>query len=141
MLEKFLRAKGAAALKAQGQVVPAIDPSDPGEYDRQMTEQHGPPPLYTTTPTTTTQITAQHSGRVRPPQRQQSVQPPLAQPQKARVAEERRGGGGWFGFGGKSRQADVESGDMRRVDEPLPALPNNTPAHTRSTLQKSKTGY
>jgi hypothetical protein len=43
VLEKYLRQKGAAALKAQGQAVPAIDPSDPDEYDMQMIEQHGPP--------------------------------------------------------------------------------------------------
>jgi hypothetical protein len=45
VLEKYLRQKGAAALKAQGQAVPVIDPSDPDEYDIQMIEQHGPPTL------------------------------------------------------------------------------------------------
>jgi hypothetical protein len=40
-LEKYLRQKGAATLKAQGQAVPVIDPSDPDEFDMQMIEQHG----------------------------------------------------------------------------------------------------
>lgn len=97
VLEKYLRQKGAAALKAQGQVMPAIDPSDPDEYDRQMIEQHGPPPQYTAGPPTR-QGTTQQSGQV------QLTQPPLA-----KIPAEKRGRG-WFGFGGKSRQADVESG-------------------------------
>jgi hypothetical protein len=63
VLEKYLRQKGAVALKAQGQAVPAIDPD---EYDMQV---------------------------------------------QARVPE-KRGGRGWFVFGGKSKQADVESGDI-----------------------------
>jgi hypothetical protein len=68
VLEKYLRQKGAAALKAQGKAVPAIDPSDP---DMQMIEQHGP-----------------------------AIQ---------------KGGGGWFG---KSKQADVESGDTLQKNRP-----------------------
>ena len=99
VLEKYLREKGAAVLKAQGQALPAIDPSDPDEYDRQMNEQHGPPPQYTTEPRPK-QSTSQQSGQI-----------DLATPSQARVAAEKRGGGSWFGFGGKSRQADVESGD------------------------------
>jgi Domain of unknown function (DUF4112) len=63
VLEKYLRQKGAAALKAQGQA--AIDPSDPDEYDMQ-----------------------------------------------------KQGGGGWFGFGGKSKQANVESGDILQKNRP-----------------------
>lgn len=95
VLEKHLRQKGAAAIKAQGQIMPAIDPSDPEEYDKHMTEQHGPPPKYSAAP-------SQQGGQVQ-----------ISQPVQARVAEERRGGGGWFGFGGKSKQRDVEAGDFR----------------------------
>lgn len=102
VLEKFLRAKGAAALKAQGQAVPSIDPSDPLEYDKHVTEQHVPLPQYTNAPTTTTEITAQQVGKSQ-----------MAPPQKARVPEQRQGGGGWFGFGGKKKEADVEGGEMR----------------------------
>ena len=72
VLAKYLRQKGAAALKAQGQSVPAIDPSDPDEYDMQV----------------------------------QAIVP------------KKRGGGGWFGFGGKSKQADVESGDTLQKNWP-----------------------
>lgn len=129
VLEKFLRAKGASALKAQGQVVPAIDPSDPDEYDRQMNEQHGPPPKYTDGPAPV-QGSSQQAGQV-----------PLAQPAQARVPEERRGGGSWFGFGGKSKQVDVESGNTRRMDEPLSTVSDAHPARTRSTLQKNRPGY
>lgn len=120
VLEKYLRQKGAAALKAQGQAVPAIDPSDPDEYDRHMIEQHGPPPQYTTGPPTR-QGTAQQSGQVQ-----------VTQPPQARVPADKRGGGGWFGFGGKSKQADVESGDM---------LPSNQPAPNNSNFQKNGAGY
>jgi hypothetical protein len=115
VLEKFLRAKGASALKAQGQVVPAIDPSDPDEYDRQMNEQHGPPPKYTDGPAPV-QGSSQQAGQV-----------PLAQPAQARVPEERRGG--------------VESGNTRRMDEPLSTVSDAHPARTRSTLQKNRPGY
>jgi Domain of unknown function (DUF4112) len=120
VLEKYLRQKGTAALKARGQAVPAIDPSDPDEYDRQMIEQHGPPPTYSTGPPTR-QGTTQQDGQVQ-----------LTHPPQARVPAEKRGGGGWFGFGGKTKQADVESGDMRGTNEPLP---------TKSTLQKNRPGF
>ncbi len=33
VLEKYLREKGAKALKAQGHTAPALDPTDPDEYD------------------------------------------------------------------------------------------------------------
>lgn len=120
ILEKHLRKKGAAALKAQGQAVPVIDPSDPDEYDRQMIEQHVPPPEYTAAPTTR-QGTAQQSGQVH-----------VTQPPQARVPAEKRGGGGWFGFGRKRKQADVESGDM---------LPSNQSAPNNSSLQKNRPSY
>ena len=116
VLEKYLRQKGAAALKAQGQAIPAIDPSDPDEYDRQMIEQHGPPPQYTAE-LQTREGTAQQGGQAQ-----------VTQPPQARVPAEKRSGG-WFGFGGKSKQADVESGDM---------LPSNQSAPNNSKLQKSK---
>jgi hypothetical protein len=120
ILEKHLRKKGAAALRAKGQAIPAIDPSDPAEYDRQMIEQHGPPPEYTTGPTTR-QGTTQQSGQVQ-----------VTQPPQARVPAEKRGGGGWFGFGGKRKQADVESGDM---------LPSNQSVPNSSNLQKNRPSY
>jgi len=119
ILEKYLRKKGASALKAQGQAIPAIDPSDPDEYDRQMIQQHGPPPHYTARPQTK-QGTAQQGGQVQ-----------VTQPPQARVPAEKRGGGGWFGFGGKSKQADVESGDM---------IPGNQSAPNNSNLQKNRPG-
>jgi hypothetical protein len=94
LLEKFLRQKGAAALKAQGQVVPAIDPN---EYDWQMTEEDGP-----RAGTVITQGAAQHIGHVQ-----------MSQPPQARLPEKRSGDGGWFGFGGKIKQRDLEAGDFQ----------------------------
>jgi hypothetical protein len=121
VLEKYLRQKGAAALKAQGQAVPTIDPSDPDEYDRQMIEQHGPPPQYSGPGAPPNQQgTNQYGGQVQ-----------VTQPPQARVPAEKRGGSGWFGFGGRTKQADVERGDMGGVDEPLPS---------KSTLQKNRPG-
>ncbi len=120
ILEKYLRQKGAAALMAQGQALPAIDPSDPDEYDLQMIEQHGPPPQYTAGPRTRQDTT------------QQGRQVLVTQPTQARVTTEKQGGGGWFGFGGKSRQADVEGGEMP---------PSSRPTPNNSTLQKNRPGY
>ncbi|KAH8801672.1 PH domain-containing protein [Xylogone sp. PMI_703] len=50
ILEKYLREKGAKALKAQGQSAQHItDPSDPDEFDQHVLEDN-PPPQYTTAP-------------------------------------------------------------------------------------------
>jgi hypothetical protein len=122
VLEKYLREKGAKALKAQGHAPPALDPTDPDEYDQQMREEVGPPPQYTTAPPTR-QGTQSHHGNGR-----------STHPQQDRVPEER--GGGWFS---KKRQQDVERGDsVRRQDGPLPHLPDGEPCRNKSTLQKNR---
>jgi hypothetical protein len=123
-LEKYLRQKGAAAIKAQGRPVPVIDPSDPDEFDRHMREEYGPPPQYTNQPNR--QGAIQQGGFVEP-----------TYPAPARTPTEKRGGGGWFSFGGKTRQSDIENG-LHCEDKSLPALPHNQQSHTKSTLQKSK---
>src|SRR5438874_2066012 len=64
VLEKYLREKGAKTLKAQGHAPPALDPTDPDEYDQQMREELGPPPQYTTAPPTR-QGTQSHHGNGR----------------------------------------------------------------------------
>jgi len=129
VLEKYLREKGAKALKAQGHAAPVVDPSDPAEYDRAMREELGPPPQYTS------EEPARQAAHPANASRQQStnVAPP-------RAAAERRSGGSWFGFGSKTKQQDVERGGelQRREDEPLPSLPSDAPNGERSTLQKNR---
>jgi len=123
VLENYLREKGAKALKAQGHPVPALDPSDPAEYDKHLLEEN-PPPSYTSGTPTRQGTHAQSS--------QQN------QPAQQRVQEER---GGWFsGFGSKRKQPDVERGG-RREDAPVPGASVNSveaPARNKSTLQKSR---
>lgn len=98
-LEKFLREKGAKALKSQGQIVPPVDPTDPDEFDRQMREEHGPPPQYTTAPPGQgIQVSKNGSGRSGHPQ-QQPVQPARPEPAVSH--------GGWFS---NTKQPDLERG-------------------------------
>jgi len=124
VLEEYLRKKGAKNLKAQGRQAPALDPSDPEEFDRQ---EDNPPPQYTTAPPSR-QGTQRHGNGGSSPQ--------------TKVPEAR--GGGWFsGFGSKKRQPDVERGAVlpSRGNEPLQGLPNrpeDTGTRNKSTLQKDR---
>ncbi|KAI1124996.1 hypothetical protein F5Y10DRAFT_18226 [Nemania abortiva] len=104
-LEAYLRQKGKKNLRASGQPIPAIDPSDPVEFDRLQTESPGTsrPSRGNGEPTNTPsgQHAPQTSGVA-------SVQSP---PAPATTHDDRQGrsGGGFFGFGRKkSRPADVE---------------------------------
>jgi hypothetical protein len=110
VLEKHLRDKGAKALKAQGVSTPVTDPTDPDEFDRQLREEHGPPPPYSGDGQEHTQST----------QRQEPGSS-QAQSTQAQVPETR--GGGWFGgFGSKKKQPDLEAGglNMREQAPPMP---------------------
>ncbi|KAH8588182.1 hypothetical protein B0O99DRAFT_639916 [Bisporella sp. PMI_857] len=124
LLEDYLRKKGQESLKAQGRPVPAIDPSDPVEFDKQEN-----PPAYTTAPPS--RNGTQRQGGTHGT----SSSSPPAQPAQAAPQESR---GGWFGFGKKTKQPDVErTGELRR-DERLPARPEPTVTRGQSTrLQKS----
>jgi len=114
ILEKYLREKGAKALKAQGRPMPAIDPSDPDAYDQQLVSDNGPPPSYTSTPPR--QATQNGHGRT-----QERVPEPS-------------GGGFLSGFGSKKKkQPDVEHGGVLADQRGNPA-----PAQNKSTLQKSR---
>jgi len=94
ILEKHLRKKGAKALRAQGQSIPATDPTDPNEYDRQLREELGPPPPYSGS-------SAPQGTREQGEDRTQSTQPPAPESRWA----------GWFSaFGSKKKQPDVERG-------------------------------
>ncbi|KAI0200749.1 hypothetical protein F4808DRAFT_427783 [Astrocystis sublimbata] len=110
-LEEHLRQKGKKNLRANGQPVPAVDPSDPAEFDRLQSE----------TPDRSHSSRANRKPTNNPPRHHTpqtsgvaSSQSPVSQPAPARVHHDRREGrssGGLFGFGRKkSRPADVETG-------------------------------
>ncbi|KAK6067866.1 ph domain-containing protein [Seiridium cupressi] len=93
-LEEHLRAKGKQNLRKSGMPVPELDPSDPREFDRLQNEPEGRRDGHRT----------QTSGVTSAPDLP-------ARPSDARVHEESRSGGGFFGFGGnRSRRADEEMG-------------------------------
>jgi hypothetical protein len=113
-LEKFLREKGAKALKAQGQRTPPLDPTDPDEFDRHTGDELGPPPQYTTAPE------GNHTGGGRSGYSMQApAQPPRPEPAATR-------GSGWMG---RSKQPDLERG-------PLSSSP--TDGRNQSTVQKTR---
>lgn len=124
VLEKYLRQKGAKALKNQGQTGLLSDPTDPDEYDRHLREELGPPPQYTTAPGST------HNNATAG-----SAQAPVS-----RVPAESRGG--WFsGFGSKKQQPDAERAQpelRRREDESLPGAPADGARRDRNTVQKTR---
>lgn len=132
-LEKYLRKKGQDALKAQGRPQPALDPSDPDEYDQFMRAEHGAPPAYEGS-MSTNQSARAHGGNG-----QVRTQPA--------VLEKKPKSGGFFsGFGSKKTPPqDIEQGTMMssRQNDPLPALPNSSgqPQRQKSTLQKNRPGY
>ncbi|KAH8653453.1 hypothetical protein BX600DRAFT_79482 [Xylariales sp. PMI_506] len=105
ILEDYLRAKGKKNLRQSGAPVPQVDPSDPVEFDRFQER------------TFTDDVRSPDGHR---PQSSGVVEPPLpARPGQARVHDERRTGGGFFGLGSskKSRPVDVEAGRGGRVIE------------------------
>lgn len=141
VLEKYLRQKGALALKAQGRQ-PQIDPSDPDEFDRQE-DSDGPPPQYTSTPTSKQGAQSYGDNRRGPetqidnrqPQQQQQQQQQLLPPPPV----PKQGGSGWFGFGSKSKQPDSERGhDMGIQDERRRDDNQDTVGRNKSTLQKNR---
>jgi len=117
VLEKYLREKGAKALKAQGQSQHIVDPTDPEEFDRQMLLENGPPPQYSATPPATLGTQIHHN-------RDEQTMSPA----HSHAANEKQSSSWWFGgFGKKNTQPDVERGNLRRADEgPTTSLPANT---------------
>ncbi|KAG9243504.1 hypothetical protein BJ878DRAFT_423489 [Calycina marina] len=121
LLEEHLREKGAKALKAHGIPVPAVDPSDPDEFDKHISS---PPPAYgTATPSrhgnTANNVSTAHT------QAQHGARPAPAE-----------GGSSFFGFGKKKKQTDIEQGrhESRRDDAPLqPPRPNNQSSRLQTT--------
>lgn len=125
VLEKYLRAKGQRAIKAQGQPLPPIDPSDPDEFDQQMRAEHGPPPQYTEAPSNNRGTHSQIQGNGR-----------SGVPQQNSIPEERGGGGFFGGFGSKRKQPDLEQGGQ--MNQPLPSSSNNGSRRNQTTLQQGK---
>lgn len=112
-LERYLREKGAKNLQAQGRPA-AMDPTDPDEYDRLVAEQSTPPRIVS-----------------EPPSRQ------ATQTRKTGTGSSSRDDrGGWIN---NNQHEDIERGDRRREDGPLP--PSNAhlrdePRRNTSKLQK-----
>lgn len=95
ILERHLRKKGAEALKAQGRPVPAVDPSDPVEFDRQLNE-----------PGT-------------PPQSAAGVTAGTANAPTQNIKNNAKGSSGGGGFlGKKAKQSDLEQG-VTQAQQPL----------------------
>ncbi|KAI5460035.1 hypothetical protein BGZ63DRAFT_415449 [Mariannaea sp. PMI_226] len=103
LLEAHLREKGKKNLRRSGQPLPAVDPSDPEEFDRlQMTDT---PPEYTSQAPEPNE----HMMSDRPPRTtDRSHERVPDEPEPARVRQSR----GWFG-GRKARPHDIEAGDVR----------------------------
>lgn len=118
LLEEHLRQKGVKTLKQQGRPVPTVDPSDPDEFDR---IENSPPPAYTTAPPST-HGTQRQDNAASPSTVTQAQPKTQAQAPTAPAAER----GGFFGFGKKKKQPDVElgNGESRR-EEAQPVLSNN----------------
>ena len=140
VLEKYLREKGAKALRDQGQAIPATDPTDPHEYDRQLREELGPPPPYagSSAPQGTHGQSQGQAVSTAPQdtvgQRQGKAQSPQAQ------APERTGSSWRDVFGSKKKQPDIERGnELQAVERPgapaptRPARPGDTAAGKQST--------
>jgi hypothetical protein len=124
-LEKYLRKKGQATLKAQGVAVPAVDPSDPDQFDQLLLEERGNPPVYTTeAPTGPQPMREQTTGTVLPGTQSDSRSNVRVGDATHPTTTSTKSSGSWFGFGKKKRQPDVETGiGQRREDAPLPNLP------------------
>lgn len=97
ILEEYLREVGKKNLRAAGQPIPTIDPSDPAEFDRLHSET---PPEYVSNPPSVHEPMSSrpHASR------NNSHRPMPAEPEPARTR-----GGGWFSRS-KSRPHDPEMG-------------------------------
>jgi hypothetical protein len=130
VLEKHLRDKGAKALEAQGASLPATDPTDPDEFDRQVREEHGPPPPYSGAAAGQDQTQSAQSQGIASRQTQYTEPQDLGsrQTQSAQTQGPESRGGGWLG--GKKKQPDLEAGRGIPMMEqsrppPMPPRPSN----------------
>jgi hypothetical protein len=98
-LENYLRKKGAENIKAQGGRLPAVDPTDPHEFDKL---ENAAPPEYTTTAPT-------QQAPMCPAASAQGVTGTATETRETRPDPSGSKSGGWFsGFGRKSKSQDEE---------------------------------
>jgi hypothetical protein len=120
LLEAYLREQGKKNLRKSGQPLPAIDPSDPDEFDRLQTTDT--PPEYTSEapePAVPMSDLPSRHGDHRHDHRHERVP---TEPEPARVRENRS----WFSRS-KARPQDVETGHVR----------SDSRAHQKNKIQKS----
>jgi hypothetical protein len=98
VLEKHLRIKGEARIKAQGAALPTVDPSDPDELDG-MIDSNSLPPEY---------IEGQPSQQ--PPMRHTAQGQTPTTNTATTITQTSGSGSGWFCRVKKSKQPDVERG-------------------------------
>jgi len=109
VLEKFLRAKGAKALKTQGISTPPDDPTDPAEYDRQLRAELGPPPQYSSVVPSQQGPRAHDGGIIQSTQHSGNAQAPPTKPVGPVPVPEQNGSGWFSGFRSKKKQPDIEA--------------------------------
>lgn len=115
LLEDHLREKGKKNLRQSGMPIPAVDPSDPEEYERAMNSR---------TPDNRSPLPSRQPS-ARSARNERTERPMPAEPQPA----ETRQGGGWFSRSDRTRPDDVEMG---RVD--------NSRTDTRRTKDRPSNG-
>jgi len=110
ILEEYLREKGKKNLRQSGMPIPAIDPSDPAEFDR--LHKDDPPRYNSKSPPAQATASSQPHGSGGSGNGHSNVIN-TATPTKPAVAttkESGRSSRGFFNFGSKSRPDDVEMG-------------------------------
>lgn len=124
LLEAYLREEGKKNLRKSGQPLPAIDPSDPEEFDRLQTTDT--PPEYTSVApepaVPMTDVPSRHDDNPHDNRHDNRHERVPTEPEPARVRENR----GWFSRS-KARPQDVETGQVS----------SDSRAHQKNKIQKS----
>lgn len=124
ILEEHLREQGKKNLRAKGEPIPAVDPSDPAEFDRLHSEE---PAEFVSHPPS-----SHESMSVRPPNSRQNSQRPMpAEPEPARTR---------FGFFGrnKARPQDPEMGQVELSSRPQRRSHNSQKVRKSQKPQRSQ---
>lgn len=98
LLEEHLREKGKANLKKAGQPIPTIDPSEADFFDNHRDPE----------PDRVTEPPSRQASMTTRPERNGTHRSDPSPPEAARTRKESRG---WFGWGGRSRADDLETGN------------------------------
>jgi hypothetical protein len=132
ILEEHLREKGKKNLRQSGLPIPAVDPSDPAEFDR-LHHTDSPPEYTSNAPSAHGAMTTnpQKAPKSTPARNGNGASgshtPAPGAPAPAKIKDESRSGRSFFGLGGRPKAHDVEMG---RVDEAHQSAP--------TTLQKQQ---